>query len=78
MVKNITIATGNTMHVLGRVLDHSLAPVVILNAVGRHGLEPPPTHGKDERVVGLEDLLVPPVLLQPQLHEPKPVLTGKH
>ena len=76
--ENITIATGNTMQVLGCVLDHPLAPIVVLDAVDRHGLEPPPSSRKDQRVVGLEDPLVPPVFLHPQLHEPEPVLTGEH
>ena len=50
---------------LRRVLEHPLSHVVVLDAVDRHGLEPPPAEGDDEGVTSLEDPLVPAMLLQP-------------
>ena len=66
------------MQVLRCVLDHPLASIVVLYAVDRHSLESPPANGEDQWVIGLQDLLVPPVLLQPQLHEPQPLLPREH
>jgi len=55
------------VHVLRRVFEQAVAPVVVLDVVQGHGLEAPPAQGEDEGVPGLQDAVVPAVLLQPHL-----------
>ena len=55
-----------TVLVLGSVLDHPVAHVVVLDGEDRQGLEPPPAHRHDQGIPVLEDPGVPAVLLQPQ------------
>ena len=50
--------------VLRRVLYHPLPEVVLRDRKHGDRLEPPPSHREDERIAILEDLWVPPVLLQ--------------
>ena len=70
------------MHVLGRVLEHAVASVVVLDVVQGHGPEAAPAQGHDEGVPVLQDAVVPPVFLQPQLNtQPQsapPFLTSVH
>jgi hypothetical protein len=58
------------MHVLGRVLEHSISHARVRYAVYWQGLEPPPTHREDEGIIGLENLLVPSMSLDPNLNKP--------
>mmetsp|Transcript_16919 Transcript_16919/g.40557 ORF Transcript_16919/g.40557 Transcript_16919/m.40557 type:complete len:204 (+) Transcript_16919:728-1339(+) len=70
---------GEAMHVLRRVLDHAVALLAGddgLEREQRHRLEPPPAHREDQRVVVLEDLLVPSVLLDSDLDEAERLLHG--
>lgn len=55
------------MHVLRRVFQQAVAPVVILDVVEGDGLEASPPQGHDEGVPCLQDALIPAVLLQSHL-----------
>ena len=55
------------VQVLGRVLEHPVAHVMIATAVDGQGLEPAPAQGEYQRVAVLEDARVPAVLLEPGL-----------
>ena len=61
--------------VQGRVLDHAEAVVLVLHCEHGHGLEAPPPHREDQRVVRLQDVAVPTVLLYPDLQVTHLVLT---
>ena len=67
-----------TVHVLWSVLQQSMSHVVILHEVERNGLESSPAHGDDQRVFALQDLLVPAVLLQTNLHVARVRLGDRH
>lgn len=55
------------MHVLRRVLQETLTHVVVLDRVDDHRLEAAPSAGDDQWVAGLEQALVPAVLLDADL-----------
>ncbi len=51
------------MHVLRSVLEHPVPQRKVLSSVDRDSLEPTPPKRDDQRVAGLENLLVPAMLL---------------
>lgn len=63
----LTPEGSSAVHVLRGVLEQPVPPVVVLHVEHGDGLEAPPAQRQDEGVTGLQDLLVPPVLLQAQL-----------
>jgi hypothetical protein len=60
-----TIESRVTVHVLRRVLEHSVSDRMVVEVVDRHRLESPPPEGEDERVVRLKRLGEPSVSLDP-------------
>ena len=55
------------MHVLRRVFEQAVAPVVVLDVVEGDGLEAPPAQRQDKGVSGLQDAVIPAVFLQTHL-----------
>ena len=62
------------VHVLGRVLEVPHAKVGVLGREDGQALEAAPPEREDERVVGLEDLLVPAMLLDARDGDAEPLL----
>ena len=58
------------MHVLWRVLQRSIPHIMVLYEVDRYCLETSPAERYNERISRLQNLLKPPMLLQPDLHKP--------
>mmetsp|Transcript_45142 Transcript_45142/g.130690 ORF Transcript_45142/g.130690 Transcript_45142/m.130690 type:complete len:662 (-) Transcript_45142:545-2530(-) len=69
------VARHGAMHVLQGVLEvaHALLPA-ILQGERRHRLEAAPASGEQQRVAALQQLGVPPVPLDPHLHQPHAAL----
>lgn len=67
--RRLTIEAGEAVHVLGRVLEHPVAAVAVLQAVHRERLEAAPAQGHHQRVACLQDLPVPPVLFHTDLEQ---------
>ncbi|PMB66231.1 hypothetical protein BM221_008433 [Beauveria bassiana] len=65
---------AEAVHVLGCVLEHAVARARVRDGVDGQRLEAPPPERQDERVVGLENLAVPPVPLDAHLHKAPAVL----
>lgn len=59
----LTIEASHAVKVFRSVLDHTLSFIVVLGAIDRHRLESTPAHRENQRVKGLEDSLVPAMLL---------------
>lgn len=57
-----------TEHVLRRVLERSIAHVVILDKIDRYGLEATPAERDDERVASFEYFRMPAVFFQTHLY----------
>ncbi len=56
------------MHVLGSVFEHSVATIVVLYGIDGHRLKSAPAYAKDQRIVGLQNLFMPPVALESDLN----------
>lgn len=67
---------GEAMRMLRSVLEHAIPGAVVERENGQ-GLEAPPADRHDERVVRLEDLGMPSMLLEPHAHEPESFLGGE-
>lgn len=61
--QSLTPDGGSTVHVLRRVLEQAVAPVVIFHVKQRDGLEAAPAQGEDQRILRLQDPLIPSVFL---------------
>lgn len=55
------------MHVFRRVFKQTVAAVMVLDVVERHGLETPPAQRQNEWVPSLKDTVIPAMFLQTHL-----------
>jgi hypothetical protein len=67
--ERLTIEAGEAVHVLGRVLEHPVVAVAVLQAVHRERLEAAPPQGDHQRVACFQNFSMPPVLLHTDLHK---------
>mmetsp|Transcript_5727 Transcript_5727/g.16114 ORF Transcript_5727/g.16114 Transcript_5727/m.16114 type:complete len:318 (-) Transcript_5727:1514-2467(-) len=65
------------MHMLGGVFEVAMSTILILGGENRNALKPPPTKAKYQRVIALEDLLVPAMLLETAAEESLVSLLGR-
>ena len=73
-----TPKTGVTKLMLRRILQHPLPHIMVLDKIGRAGLEAPKAQRYDQRVFVLQDLLIPPVVLDPGVDKVGRRLVGVH
>lgn len=67
MIGGFTPEYGVTVHVLRCVLEMPVTTIMVLHGVERYRLKSSPAEAKYQRVLSLQYLTGPPVLLKPSL-----------
>ena len=57
------------------IFEHAVSDARVGDAVDRKRLEPSPAEGEDERIIGLENLFVPPMTLDSDLYKAEAIFS---